>query len=472
MNTFSLCQARNALLGALCLIPAASAQPAPTAADERPNILLILVDDLGYGDLGITGSKQVQTPHIDAVFRSGVQFTTGYVTSAVCAPSRAGLLTGKFQNRFGFDHNLGDGTSGLLKPEDAALPLSEKTMADHLKNAGYRTALIGKWHQGQAMAEQRPNARGFDHFFGMLDGNHTYFPTPQNKLSRNEAPVTEIEVPYLTDWFTRDAERYISNVKDEPWFVFLSYNTPHTPMQAKPEDLERFKHVTDKKRQTYLAMQHCLDENVGRLTAHLRSIGEYDNTIIVFLSDNGGPVDENGSINAPFRGRKSIFYEGGLRVPFAMSWPAKLAGGQVYDNAVVSVDLLPTFLEAASVAGREKITTDGVDLIPFVKGDRGNDKPHETICWRMAMQSAAIRDGDWKLVMPDSALPQLFDLSTDPGEQNDLLMQHPETAKALLEKYATWANSVASPARHGSANVWNKRTREYYRKPYQQTQPD
>jgi arylsulfatase A-like enzyme len=460
----------STLLGTLGTADIAFGQAMPP---EPPNILLIVVDDMGYGDLGITGSKQVSTPHIDALFRSGVRFSDGYVTSAVCAPSRAGLMTGQFQNRFGFDHNIGDGTSGLLRPQDAALPLDQKTMADHLKQAGYQTGLIGKWHLGAAVPEQRPNRRGFDYFFGMLDGNHGYFPeAANNKLSRNEGPVSTIDVPYLTDWFTQEAQQFISRSKDQPWFVYLSYNTPHTPMQAKPEDQAKFAHVSGKRRQTYLAMQHCLDENIGKLTAHLKQTGEYDNTLIVFLSDNGGPVDENGSINAPFRGRKSIFYEGGLRVPFAMSWPARIKPGGVFSHPVVSVDLLPTFLAAAGAAGHGEIVTDGVDLLPFVNGSKKDERPHQTICWRMGLQSAAIRHEDWKLLMPEAAMPELYNLAFDPSEQNNLFLNHPDRAGDMLDRYAQWSQTVAQPPRFVSANIWQQRTRQYYRANYQISQPD
>ena len=440
--------------------------------DVLPNILLVLVDDMGYGDLSCYGSKQIQTPNIDALAQSGVRCTQGYVTSTVCAPSRAGLLTGRYQNRFGFEHNLIE-TPDHVKGEYMAIPKDEKTMGDYLKQVGYRTACIGKWHVGQTEDWHLPNERGFDYFFGMLNGNHPYFPDPnKNHLWRNKEKIDKIDVPYLTDWITEEAIQFIERKDDQnPWFLYLTYNTPHTPLQAKEEDIARFAHIKDKKRQTYAAMQYCLDQNIGRLTKHLQQKGQLENTLIVFLSDNGGACTSNAAINAPLRGQKSMFLEGGIRTPFLLSWPGRLPADQVYEQPVSSLDLLPTFLSLADAVALAK-PLDGVNLIPFLAGTHQGHRPHETLYWRMLLRGAAIRHGDWKLVRLAHRPPELYNLAEDVSELNNQAAVEPEMVKELMNRLFDWeSENAANPIWFGGTR-WLKGSRANYDKEYVLVQPN
>lgn len=468
---------------ALCLFPA-RAQEGPEAADARPNILLIVADDMGYGDLSCYGSLQIQTPHLDALAASGVRCTNGYVSGSVCAPSRAGFLTGRYGSRFGFEHNLS--RPDYIRPEYAGIPLDEPLVSDRLKALGYRTGLIGKWHAGESVDGHHPVARGFDQFFGMLKGSHAYFPTAENnQLYRGRDRVTEIREPYLTDWFTLEALDFIreEGEADEPWFLYLSYNTPHGPMQAKEEDLEAYAHIQPKARRAYCAMQHCMDENIGRLLTELEARGERENTLIVFISDNGGSVEVSHAINAPLRGTKGTFLEGGIRVPTIYSWPAKLAPS-VYDEPVISLDFMATFVTAAGGTpppvgarterkGRGKKNGpiyDSLDLIPYFQGEEAG-APHETLFWRTAQRGKAVRRGRWKLLEPNSMLPQLYDLSTDISETNNLIGDHPEIAESLIAERLAWELTCERSPMFMSGAYWAGYNARLYAKDYPLTQP-
>ncbi|MCK5135884.1 MAG: sulfatase-like hydrolase/transferase [Bacteroidales bacterium] len=290
---------------------------------SQPNILIILADDMGWGDLGCTGSEGMRTPNIDQLAEKGVLFTSAYVTGSVCGPSRAGLLTGRIPQRFGFEDNLNEWNEEKPNREKFhGLNPYELTIADHLKPAGYQTALIGKWHQGMA-AIHHPNNRGFDHFCGMLGGSHNYFPRKgKNEIERNGEKVHSFSSPYLTDFFTDEALMWI-DARIHPWFMFLSYNAPHTPMQATDEDLVACSHIQDEGRRTYAAMVYALDRGVGRIIQKLKDKGMYENTLIIFFSDNGGSTN-NYSWNGPFSGSKGNCREGGIRVPMIWQWPAQI----------------------------------------------------------------------------------------------------------------------------------------------------
>jgi arylsulfatase A-like enzyme len=384
---------------------------------QRPNILLIVADDMGYGDLGCYGSEQIPTPNLDGLAAGGIRFTDAYVAASVCAPSRAGFLTGRYPQRFGFEHNLS--TPANVKPETVGIPLDEVLISQRLQALGYRTGIIGKWHVGAHLEEHRPNARGFDFFFGMLGGSHTYWPTlNKNQLQRNGQPVDEIRTPYLTDWFSLEAQDFIKRNRQQPWFLFLSYNTPHTPMQAKEEDLAKFRHIAPQRRQRYCAMQHCMDQNIGSILQQLKDTHQFDNTLIVFISDNGGSVTASSAINAPLNGMKGTFLEGGLRVPMVMHWPAGLEPGQTYRQPVISLDFTPTFVELAGdeiqqeVIGQGKQQYrrihDGVSLLPYLRGEK-DGPPHETLYWRIALRGSAIRHHQWKLIQTPHHPTMLFD---------------------------------------------------------------
>lgn len=446
---------------------------------EQPNILLIVADDMGYGDLGCYGSTQIQTPNLDRLATHGIRFTDAYVSASVCAPSRAGLLTGRYQERFGFEHNLS--SPSHVKPETIGIPLDEILVSQRMQKLGYRTGIVGKWHVGSHLDEHRPNSRGFDFFFGMLGGGHSYWPTPDNnQLLRNKERVGEIRTPYLTDWFSLEAIDFIDRNRQQPWLLYLSYNTPHTPMQAKEEDLRKFAHISPKRRQIYCAMQHCMDQNIGKIVQKLKDTEQFEKTLIVFVSDNGGSVTASSAINAPLNGMKGTFLEGGLRVPMIMHWPDGLKGGQVYEHPVITLDFTPTFVELAGGQVEEETVgtgkkafrriRDGVNLMPYLQNE-SDARPHETLYWRMALRGSAIRHGDWKLIQTPHHPTMLFDLSKDLSEQNNLASRMPEKVTELTERYAKWSESLRANPRWISDNLWSRYNRRLYDHDYEIEQP-
>jgi arylsulfatase A-like enzyme len=435
----------------LISLAAASLACLAQAAPAKPNILILLSDDQGYADLGVQGSKDIPTPHIDSIARNGVRCTSGYVSSAMCSPSRAGLLTGRSQSRFGHDINWEP--EWPVDPEDKrGLPLTEKTIADHLKPAGYRTGVVGKWHLGEA-PPFHPNRRGFDEFFGFIGGGHNY-PTGSYRdtpplhhyntlLERNGDPQPA-KPGYLTTVLGDESAAFIQRNRENPWLLYTAFNAPHTPIQATPELLERVKHIQDEKRRTYAAMIVGMDDAVGRILKQLRDDGLEENTLIFFLSDNGGTTENNTSSNAPLRGRKGMMWEGGIRVPFLAQWKGVLPAGKTYDRPVSSLDILPTALAAAGTASVAGQPLDGVDLVPFLTGKESGD-PHETLFWRIAERDIwAVRRGDHKLVKQgDSIL--LFDLSTDPGETRNLADKLPEIRDRLRKAFDGWQATLSEP---------------------------
>lgn len=451
-------------------------------SSPRPNILIILTDDMGYGDISYNGSRQVQTPHIDRIAKTGVYFTQAYVTGTVCAPSRCGLLSGRYQQRFGAEHNWNE-FGDIYNEEYIGINPGIKVMSEYVKDNGYATAMIGKWHVGES-DRMRPEARGFDYAFWM-DGNHTYWPQKKNGLKLNGGPVTEIEVPYLTDWWTAAAIDWMTTKRgNQPWFIYLGYNTPHTPLQAKEEDLAKYSHINNKKRRTYLAMQDCLNQNIGRIFKVLEKTKQLENTLIIFANDNGGPCSSNASINAPFRGQKSTFLEGGMRVPMMFSWPGTIEPGQRYDLPVSTLDLLPTVLaaiespEAPADYDIDKIYPkhglDGVNLFPYFQGKYPADKrPHQTLYWRSVFRGGVIREGDWKLIVTEHDLPYLFNIAEDFQEQNDLLLEMPEKARELKRKYGEWQARLEGTPTFFNRNGWLKgKWRSYVETEYILEQPD
>lgn len=435
------------LLMAGRLLPRAFAAQAASTQPSRPNIVLLLADDLGYADLGVQGCRDIATPHIDSIAKRGVRFTSGYVTCPICAPTRAGLLTGRYQQRFGFEHNPG--------PERAAsetfgLPREELTLAERLKRAGYATGMFGKWHVGYREG-LRPTERGFDEFFGFLTGAHDYDPTvsrPTNPLLRGTTPVTEKE--YLTDAFAREAMAFVDRHKDRPFFLYLPFNAVHSPLQAGAKVRDRVKDIKDEKRRTYATMLSAMDDAVGGVLGKLREHRLDDRTLIFFLSDNGGPTWQTTSRNDPLRGYKGQVYEGGIRIPFLMQWHGHVPAGRVYDDPVVSLDIHATALTAAGVPVKPEMKLEGADLVPVLNGKK--DPPHEALFWRFGWQTAA-RKGDWKAVARRGSAPQLFNLSRDIGEQTDLAAKEPERLRELQAAYEQW-NAGNIPAK------WRRSERE------------
>ncbi|WP_186753502.1 sulfatase [Echinicola salinicaeni] len=438
---------------------------------EKPNYILIVADDLGYGDLSFTGSSQIKTPHIDALAKSGVFFPEGYVSSAVCSPSRAGLLTGRNQVTFGYDNNLG-GVQPGFDPAFHGLPVEVETVADHLGDLGYVNGIVGKWHLGYE-DQFYPLNRGFDEFWGYRGGGHDYFEASNNtrgyKAQIECNYKTPQEITYITDDKGDECIDFINRHKDDPFFLYASFNAPHTPMQATEADLDLYKHIKDEKRRTYAAMVHRLDINVGRIVAALEDAGLRENTMIVFISDNGGPAETNASINAPYNGKKGTLMEGGIRVPFIINWPSQLTAGKVYQEQVSSLDLTPTFIAMAGGELREENKFDGVNLMPYLKGDKLG-KVHDEIKWRFTI-SAAIREGKWKLIRVPDRLPMLFDLEKDISEQNDVALENLDITKKLLKKLGTWDVQLPHPL-FLEGPIWRINQVRQYDKKYQLTQPE
>ncbi|MCG6189164.1 sulfatase [Maribellus maritimus] len=438
---------------------------------EKPNFILILADDLGFADLSLNGSKQIHTPNIDRLAENGVNFTNGYVSAPVCSPSRAGLLTGRNQVHFGHDNNLAEVQPGFDEKYNG-LPLTETTIAARLKKQGYVTGLIGKWHLG-AEPYFHPLKRGFDEMWGYTGGGHDYF-VAENDGNGYKCPIecnykTPQPITYITDDKGDECIDFIKRHKNEPFFLFASFNAPHAPMQATKEDLELFKHIKDKKRRTYCAMVHRLDVNVGRIIKTLEKEGLEESTLIVFLSDNGGPCDQNASVNAPFNGQKGILLEGGIHVPFIMKWKEKLPAGKTFNDPVISIDIARTFFELAGGRVTSDIKLEGVNLIPFLTGEM-NTKPHNSFNWRFTI-SAAIREGNWKLIRLPDRLPMLFDLSKDISEQNDVALDHLEQTKSMLKKLGDWDVVQPHPVFLEGAQ-WKARQLKLYDEKYQLVQPE
>tara|TARA_R110002096_G_scaffold7821_4_gene33424 strand:- start:9914 stop:11332 length:1419 start_codon:yes stop_codon:yes gene_type:complete len=439
------------LIGGCSLL---SAQNQLNNLKAQPNIIIVLVDDLGYEDVGFNGCLDIPTPNIDNIASEGVKFTNAYVSYAVCGPSRAGLITGRYQDRFGFSRNP------LFAPNDPnmGLPLSEETLASALKKSNYKSIAIGKWHLG-AHETLRPLERGFDDFYGFLSGGHQYFPenwTLQDeyevkaqydayntKLLRNNTRVEETE--YLTDALSRQAVSYIDKYKDQPFFMYLAYNAPHTPLQATEKYLNRFESIKDKKRKIYTAMVSAVDDGVGTIIDKLEQLELTDNTMIFFLSDNGGPENTNASNNGILRGGKGDVFEGGIHVPFAMKWPNKIPSGSVYNAPVIALDIFATAIAQASIPIKTKNTIDGVNLIPYVTGV-DKTKPHEVLFWRKfdANKHAARNSTGEKIVVFEDT-NMLFNLEQDISETTNLINTEPTTFEYLQNKYDEWKNDMLNP---------------------------
>ncbi|MDX2040215.1 MAG: sulfatase-like hydrolase/transferase [Acidobacteriota bacterium] len=405
-------------------------------AKQKPNIIMIVADDLGYADLGVQGSADVLTPNIDSIARNGIRFTNGYVSAPVCSPSRAGFLTGRYQQRFGYELNPaeGDRTSGL--------PVTETTIANRLKNQGYTTGAIGKWHLG-TQSQFLPQQRGFDEFFGFLIGMHSYtvWNQPNNPIYRGTQTVTE--TTYLTDAFSREATDFIQRNRQQPFFLYLAGNAPHDPMQATDEYLARFPNITDPTRKTFAAMLSALDDGVGKVLAKLREHNLEENTLVIFFSDNGGIPRTNTSKNDPFSGQKDQLLEGGIHIPFMMQWKGYLPAGVVSSAPVISLDVVPTAVSAAMGRKFSDSTLDGVNLIPFASG-ADMTLPHTQLFWRSGSTQYAARVGDWKLLFFQNST-RLYNLATDQTESTNLAGSNPTKLAELQAIYQNW-NSQLPPA--------------------------
>jgi len=441
----------------LCLVLALADGLAPlaSAAEQKPNILIIVGDDLGYGELSCQGNPQIPTPHIDSLAKSGVRFTSGYVSGPYCSPTRAALMTGRYQQRFGHEFNPGPAQAAS---ENFGLSLKEKTIGDRFKELGYATGWFGKSHLG-FLPQYHPLKRGFDEYFGFLGGAHKYLDAAADKhnpILRGTVPISEID--YTTDAFGREAVAFIEKHRSEPWLCYLAFNAVHAPLESTKKYLSRFPNIEDKKRHTFAAMLSAMDDAVGAVLNKLREDKLEENTLIFFISDNGGPTASTTSGNGPLRGFKSQTWEGGIRVPWIVQWKGHIAGGKVDDRPVIQMDILPTALAAAGVAARRDWQLDGVNLLPYLTGKQ-SAVPHETLYWRFGQQ-IALRMGDWKLVKApgggvdaderggpaSTSGAQLYNLKQDIGEQENLAGKEPEKLKQLTALWENWNRELVPPA--------------------------
>lgn len=427
-----------------------AARKTAAASGRKPNVVVILADDLGFADVGVHGCEDIPTPHLDSIAREGVRCAQGYVSAPLCSPSRAGLMTGRYQQRFGHEFNPGE-------MKDWGLPLGETTLAQHMKAAGYATALVGKWHLGYD-PPYRPTARGFDEHYGTPANTDSYFhPKLVDTRSSPEPKRVKSDDFYTTDAYGRRAAEFVREHRDGPFFLYLAFNAVHTPLEAPQKYLDRFPHIAGEQRRVYAAMLGAMDDAVGALLAELRASRLEQNTLVFFLSDNGAPGN-NGGVNLPFRGAKGAMWEGGIHAPFFVKWPGRLPAGGVYEQPVSALDILPTALAAAGVPPRPKWRLDGVNLLPFLTGKQ-TGAPHETLFWRMGQQMA-VRQGDWKLARShgmtsvdraasigdaDLANAQLFNLASDANEQTNMPNLGSDAFLSLSAAWQKWNGELASP---------------------------
>ncbi|MCG3167017.1 MAG: Arylsulfatase [Bacteroidia bacterium] len=474
----------------------------------KPNIIIIMADDLGQTDISLYGSKRISTPNIDAIGLNGVTFQEAYITSPVCSPSRAGLLTGRYQQRFGHElqmsdryvHNVFEYLAFKLLPAfrpvtplwrrlypsdeermRQGLPPSEITLAEVLKVNGYTTGIVGKWHLGAQDFALACN-RGFDYQYGFNEAFTLYMDTEDPAvvngkvkgqymdshqwrtaegrtgncaITRNCCEKTD-DPDYLTDRLTTEAVNFVSSNKEHPFFLYLPYNAPHAPLQAPADYYAQFAHVEDHIQRTYLAMIKNLDDQIGRLTRTLDSLKLTENTLIFFLSDNGGAAYNGSTDNYPYRGGKLTNFEGGIRVPFMMQWKGSIPSGIRFPYPVSSLDIFTTAASAAHATLPQDRVYDGVNLTDFLPSNLGlpstdhgpsttDSPPHTALYWRSG-ECKAIRMGDWKLSINTlSDINSLYNLTSDPGEQHNLYDEHPEVVKQLSTQLSAWEAQMVKP---------------------------
>ncbi|WP_372753253.1 sulfatase-like hydrolase/transferase [Labilibaculum sp.] len=417
-----------------CIIILISCSQTKIKKNTRPNVIILLCDDAGYADFGFAGSKDLKTPNIDNIASNGVVFTDAHVSASVCGPSRAGILTGRYQQRFGFECNPDD-TDGL--------DLNQKTLADAMKSAGYATAAFGKWHLGSKKG-YKPNDRGFDYFWGFLSGGRSYFAnkstdTPENThCIRENDQFTPLD-GYLTNQLGEKAADFIETHKNEPFFIYWAPNAVHTPMEYTAEDMALFE---GHPRQKLAAMTWALDRAVGKIISKLKKENLLDNTLVFFLSDNGG-AHNNQSSNYPLKGFKGNKFEGGIRVPFVVSWPAEIKAHK-FEGLTSSLDIFASCINVAGIPQYNKENyTDGVNLIPFLKGDSVGE-PHAELFWRKDKMAAG-RIGDHKLIKVDRLGYRLYQLEDDLGETKDLKETETEKFKQLKKELKQWESEMSTP---------------------------
>lgn len=424
-------------------------------AAEKPNLLVVICDDLGHADVGFHGSKESKTPHLDALAASGVRCSDGYVTYPVCSPSRAGLLTGRYQSRFGHENNP------VYDPLDPAegLPLTERILPQYLKESGYVTGWIGKWHLGASPAHV-PWSRGFDQCYGFIGGGHRFLGWKPDQyqytlpLTRDGMAIPDVPA-HLTEAFGDEASAFITRNKGKPWMLYLAFNAPHTPHEPTPRRLAEFAHIANPQRRRYLAQVSLLDDAMGKVLGALEASGQVSDTLVFFFSDNGGPV-QSGANNDPLRDGKGSLHEGGTRTPFLVSWPGTLPAGTIYPHPVSTLDILATSLAVAGTALPAGAALDGVNLIPHLQGENRRP-PHERLFWRMLNKDVrSVREGNWKLMVKSGSEIELYDLSKDPGERRNIAVEEAATAARLRVALEAWHSTLAPVAAFPGSSVKNE----------------
>jgi arylsulfatase A-like enzyme len=411
-----------------------------------PNIVLITADDLGYGDVSCYDAPgSIPTPNIDALAASGVRMTNGYSVGSLCAPSRAGMLTGRYPQRFGFEFcqpAAGGGWNIFGMPE------TEVMLQERLRALGYATGLIGKWHLGY-IKPRRPLARGFDRFFGPLAGWGGYYPdSPGQPPIYDQDSPTGVLDDYLTRVQTRKSIEFMRSNASRPFFLEINYFAPHIPLQEPPSEyMWAFDHLEGNRR-VYAGMVAAMDEGVGQVVREIDNLHLKTNTLVIFMSDNGGSVKYRQASNFPFQNGKSSFFEGGIRVPFIFSWQGTLPKGKVSSAIVSGLDIVPSVMKATGVKEARPEGIDGRDILAYLAGQRV-EPPHCELYWRMADQRA-LRYFDWKFIQynrpSDGAMMRkLFDLSTDPGEMTNLRYVRPDIMTIVREKYDEWNKHMIAP---------------------------
>jgi arylsulfatase A-like enzyme len=421
--------------------------------NDKPNLIVIMTDDMGYADVGFNGCKDIPTPNIDSIAYNGAHIVNGYVSFPVCGPSRAGFITGRYQDRFGFT------TNPTIDPTNdiAGLPLDEKTIAEVLHKEGYKSAIVGKWHLG-THPNFHPLKRGFDYFYGFLSGGHNYFMNQltienlenvkskwawyKTKLRENHKTLEfeDYKTDYLTDELSEAGLRFINKQAEnnQSFFLFLAYNAPHTPMHATEKYLSRFPDIEDKKRKTYAAMVSAVDDGVGNVLRTLKDNGIEENTLIVFLSDNGG-AHNNASQNTPLRGTKGSVYEGGLRVPFAMQWKGVIPANTSYEESVSSLDIMASIVDILDIKTNPKKPLDGVNIIPYLTGKK-KGAPHEYLFWRKWEQNAmAAINADYKLLkVKKNAETEFYNLKKDVSEKENIKGSNSKKVQEIQKEWDKW----------------------------------
>ena len=446
-NSYIIIKKLILALGCFSLLVSCSSK-----TDSKPNIIIILADDAGYSDFGFMGSDEIKTPNLDQLAFDGVTFNNAYVSASVCSPSRAGLLTGMYQQRFGHECNLDSDVNNSFDP-------NQITIAEALKTQGYNTGLIGKWHLGDK-TQNHPLKNGFDYFWGFISGARNYFYDPNEEFRNSIRNVVENYTQtnfegYLTDILGDKAIGFINknHQSNNPFFLFLSFNAPHTPMHAKDDVLEKFK---DNPRQVYASMMWSMDEAIGNVVEALKENDQYDNTIIYFLSDNGAAMSNDAS-PFPFKGWKGNQYEGGIKTPMIMTWKNKIKSNTQFDGFISALDIFKTSLEASSVNKEYMINADGKNIMNYLND---NDIKNENLFWRKD-KMATVRSGDYKLIRLNDTSTVLYNIKKNYFEDFDLKINESQVHDSLLKLLSSWENTLIDPNWIENKN-WNIVTEMIY----------